>query len=58
VEVLSHDDSSIGFVCRPWCEGADYWDVYFDLQRSVKNLFDEKGIDIPFPQRVVHQAAT
>jgi small conductance mechanosensitive channel len=47
-------DSSINFVVRPWVESDDYWDVYWDLMRTVKMRFDEEGISIPFPQRDVH----
>jgi len=47
-------DSSVNFVVRPWVESDDYWDVYWDLMRSVKIRFDEEGISIPFPQRDVH----
>jgi small conductance mechanosensitive channel len=32
----------------------DYWTVYFDLFRDVKNAFDKNGITIPFPQVDVH----
>ncbi|MCP4270166.1 MAG: mechanosensitive ion channel family protein [Candidatus Brocadiaceae bacterium] len=47
-------DSSVNFVCRPWANTDHYWDVYWDITRSVKELFDKKGISIPFPQRDVH----
>jgi len=32
----------------------DYWDVRFGLTRKIKEALDESGIEIPFPQRVVH----
>ena len=47
-------DSSVNFVCRPWAKTDHYWDVYWDITRSVKELFDKEGISIPFPQRDVH----
>lgn len=47
-------DSSVNFVVRPWVASDDYWDVYWDLMRTVKMRFDEEGICIPFPQRDVH----
>jgi small conductance mechanosensitive channel len=28
----------------------DYWDVYWDLTRQVKEAFDARGLTIPFPQ--------
>lgn len=47
-------DSSVNFICRPWSSTADYWTVYWDITKSVKNEFDKSGISIPYPQRDVH----
>ncbi len=47
-------DSSVNFICRPWVKSEDYWSVYWDLTRSVKDEFDRQGISFPFPQRDVH----
>jgi moderate conductance mechanosensitive channel len=32
------------------------WDVTGELRLRLKNAFDKEGIEIPFPQRVIHQA--
>lgn len=47
-------DSSVNFICRPWCLTDDYWTVYWDVTETVKQRFDAEGISIPFPQRDVH----
>ena len=47
-------DSSVNFTVRPWSTPAQYWDVYWDVTRAVKERFDAEGISIPFPQRDVH----
>jgi small conductance mechanosensitive channel len=47
-------DSSVNFVCRPWVNTGDYWDVYWDVTRGVKDRFDAEGISIPYPQTDVH----
>jgi len=47
-------DSSVNFVLRPWVKRQDYWGVKCDLTRKIKEAFDENGIEIPFPQQVVH----
>ena len=47
-------DSSVNFICRPWTLTSNYWDVYWDVTRAVKERFDEVGISIPFPQQDVH----
>lgn len=54
VRVHKLNDSSIDFVVRPWVVVTDYWDVYWDVTRSVKMRFDAEGVSIPFPQRDVH----
>lgn len=47
-------DSSVNFIVRPWVAPANYWAVYWDITRKVKEEFDQQGISIPFPQRDVH----
>ncbi len=47
-------DSSINFVVRPWVKSADYWNVLFDTNKTIKQRFDAEGISIPFPQHDVH----
>ncbi len=54
VRVHELGDSSVNFICRPWTKTSDYWTVYWDVTRSVKERFDAEGISIPFPQRDVH----
>ena len=47
-------DNSVNFYVRVWVNSADYWNVYFDANETVKNRLDEAGIGIPYPQRDVH----
>ena len=54
VRVHELADSSVNFVCRPWVNTSDYWTVYWDITRQVKEEFDRQEISIPFPQREVH----
>jgi small conductance mechanosensitive channel len=54
IKVVSHDDSSVGVTCRPWVKTDDYWGVYWDFHKLVKQRFDAAGISIPFPQRDLH----
>ena len=54
VRVHELGDSSVNFVVRPWVKTENYWDVYWDVTRSVKERFDAEGVSIPFPQRDVH----
>ena len=54
VGVSELGDSSVNFATRAWVKGDDYWDVFFDMNEKVYNTFNEKGINIPFPQMDVH----
>ncbi|UCG81890.1 MAG: mechanosensitive ion channel [Desulfobacterales bacterium] len=54
VRVHRLGESSVDFVVRPWVKVDDYWEVYWDVTRTVKLRFDEEGVSIPFPQRDVH----
>jgi small conductance mechanosensitive channel len=46
-------ESSVNFAVRPWCNSADYWDVYFDITEQSKLALDKAGIEIPYPH-IVH----
>ncbi len=54
IRMMTHAESSINIVVRPWVSGADYWAVYYDITEQVKARFDAEGISIPYPQRDVH----
>jgi small conductance mechanosensitive channel len=54
IKVSALADSSVNLICRPWAMPQDYWDVYWDVTKAVKQRFDAAGIGIPFPQRDVH----
>ncbi|MDA7640660.1 mechanosensitive ion channel family protein [Opitutaceae bacterium] len=47
-------DSSLNFMIGAWCEKSQFLDLRNTLLRDIKNKFDSEGIEIPFPQRVVH----
>lgn len=50
------DASSVNVVIRVWVKSADYWGVYFDMNKTIYSVFNEEGIGFPFPQLTVHQA--
>lgn len=49
-------DSSVNVTVRVWVKNADYWGVYFDMNKRIYAEFNKKGIGFPFPQLTVHQA--
>jgi small conductance mechanosensitive channel len=58
VRVNELADSSVNFICRPWTNTADYWNVYWDLMQQIKQAFDAAGISTPYPRRDIHLKAT
>ncbi len=54
VEVKELADNAVNFAVRLWVKSEDWWAVQCELTERIKLLFDEHGIDIPFPQRTVH----
>lgn len=46
--------NAVNFVCRPWVRSEDYWDVYCDLTRQIKEAFEESGLSMPFQQQDIH----
>ena len=52
--VVSYGDSAINVRLRAYASYDDFFDLYWDLNRRLKSVLDEHGIEIPFPQRVIH----
>lgn len=53
IVVKSLGDSSVNIAVRPAIKKEDYWGVYFDTIKKIKEEFDKNNITIPFPQRDV-----
>ncbi len=47
-------DSSVNIVTRVWTTTGDFWAVFFDTNKTIYKAFNERGIEIPFPQVDVH----
>ena len=54
IGVTELGDSSVNLTFRVWVKSDDYWGVYFDMNESVYNVFNQSGVQIPFPQLDVH----
>ena len=48
-------DSSVNLSLRFWAANADFWGAHFHVMETLKARFDEEDIEIPFPQRDIHQ---
>ncbi|NLV86108.1 MAG: mechanosensitive ion channel family protein [Clostridiales bacterium] len=52
--IMAYKESSIEYVLRVWVHREDYWQVYFGLNKSVREIFQKHGIKMPFDQLSVH----
>ncbi len=50
-------DSSVNLTIRIWVDAGDYWGVKFALNKAFKEKLDQEGINIPYPQQVVHMVS-
>ena len=48
--------SSVDLVIRAWVANSDYSATRWALIKAIKEAFDKEGIEIPYPQTVIHQA--
>lgn len=48
-------DSSLNFKFRAWCAASDFLLVQHKLRSEIYNELNTRGIEIPFPQVVVHK---
>lgn len=56
IELGAMADSSVNVTMRVWVKAADYWNVFFSMNKEVYATFNKEGINIPYPQMVVHNA--
>ncbi len=52
--VSSYDESAISYVLRVWTKTEDFWDVNFQINQRVKDIFDAQGITMTYPHLNVH----
>jgi small conductance mechanosensitive channel len=52
--VTAYGDSAISYSLRLWVNTPDYWDVYFQVNQRVKDIFDQQDIEMTYPHLNVH----
>ena len=52
--VDSYGDSAINYILRVWCSSADYFTTKCAVMERIKELFDEKGVEMTYPHLNVH----
>ena len=54
IVVQSLQDSSVNLIIRAWANNQDYWDIYWNQMRNLKDKIEKAGLKIPLPQLDVH----
>ena len=52
--ITDYGESAINYTLRVWVKNADYWDVYFAVNKRIKDIFDEQNIEMTYPHLNVH----
>jgi small conductance mechanosensitive channel len=47
VEILEFNFAGPVLAVRPYCDNKDYWQVYFDTNRLIREAFGEAGYPVP-----------
>ncbi len=54
VAITKYGESAIEYTARVWVKTDDYWDVWFDVNKRVKEIFDRDGLQMTYPHINVH----
>jgi small conductance mechanosensitive channel len=57
VEILTFNLAGPVLAVRPYCNTKDYWQVYFDTNRLIKETFTTAGFEVPEQHYMVRTAA-
>ena len=52
--VQSLGESGIGITLRAWVSSDDYWKVYWDQMKNVKDRIQQAGLTIALPRQEIH----
>jgi small conductance mechanosensitive channel len=53
VAILSFSPSGPVLAVRPYCHNNHYWQVYFDTNRTIREVFGEAGLPVPEQHYVI-----
>lgn len=56
VDVLQFTPAGPQLCVRPYCSNQNYWQVYFDTNRLIRETFGEAGFPVPMPTYAVSGA--
>lgn len=54
IAVSNLSENSVKILVRPWAHPDHWWKLQLDLNKRIKERFDQENITIPYPQQGVH----
>lgn len=57
VDILEFNLSGPVLAVRPYCHNSDYWQVYFDTNKVIRESFGDAGYPVPEQHYQIRQAA-
>ena len=52
--ISSYGEGAIQYSLRVWTKSEDYWDVYFLINRNIRDIFEAQGIKMAYPHMHVY----
>ncbi|GAB3819454.1 hypothetical protein GCM10028895_17920 [Pontibacter rugosus] len=53
IVVTNFAEHTITISTRIWCNRADYWGLFWDMNERAKDTFEQHNIALPVPKREV-----
>ena len=52
--ISAYGDGAIQYSLRVWTKSEDYWDVYFLINRNIRDIFEAQGIKMAYPHMHIY----
>lgn len=50
----SYGESTMGYILQIWCKSEDYWTTLHTVNRNIRKVFEQSGIQMTYPHLNVH----
>ena len=52
--IEGYTDNGINYSLRVWTKTDDFWDVYYQINRNVREIFESQGIKMAYPHMHIY----
>lgn len=50
----SYGESTVGYILQIWCKSEDYWTTLHTVNRNIRKVFEQSGVQMSYPHLNVH----